>query len=110
MFLLESAFAVVQLDSNTTFRIWYFGPTIFSSSQTGQIINYFGYVFRDFLPMTLKIILNLLSVVLVRKYVQNKQRIRAATTASSSDLANFDRKQTYIALLMSTFSLLEHVL
>ena len=111
IFLSEPSFVDVQLNANSSlFRIWYFGPTSFSYSTTGVILNYLGYIFRDFITMTLNIILNLLSVVLVRKYVQNKQKIRAATTASSSDLANFDRKQTYIALLMSTFSLLEHVL
>ena len=46
----------------------------------------------------------------MRKYVKHKQRIRAATTTASSELARFDRKQTYLALVMNTFSLVEHIL
>ena len=107
IFLFEPAFADTQLDQKTLFRIWYFGPTAFSSSLTGQILNYLGYFFRDILPMALKIIFNSLSIYLVGKYVKNKQRIRAA---SSSELVNFDRKQTYIAIIMNIFSLLEHLL
>ena len=107
MFLFEPAFADVQLNEKTTFRIWYPGIASFSYSLSGQILNYLVYLLRDILPMILKLILNALSIYLVRKYVKNKQRIRTATT---DELVNFDRKQTYVALLMSTFSILEHIL
>ena len=60
--------------------------------------------------MVSKIVINSLSVYLVRKYVKNKQRIRAATTTANSNLVNFDHKQTYVALVMSVFSLFEHIL
>ena len=108
--MLEPAFSDVQLDPNATFRIWHFSPTVFSYSLSGQILNYFGYLFRDVLPMVLKIILNSISVYLVRKYVKNKQKIIASTNIANSNLVKFDRKQTYVALVMSTFSLLEHAL
>jgi hypothetical protein len=84
--------------------------TDFSDCLFGQIFVYFGYIFRDILPLISKIIFNSLSVYLVRKYVKNKQKIRAATPRSKARIENFDRKQTYIALLMSTFSLAEHFL
>jgi hypothetical protein len=62
--------------------------------------------------MISKIVLNCLSVYLVMQYLKNKQRIRAATTTTTANsyMENFDRKQTYIAMVMSTFSLLEHML
>ena len=110
IFLFEPAYADVQLDENTIFRIWYAGIASFSFSLTGQILNYLGYLLRDILPMILKLILNVLSIYLVRKYVKNKQRIRATTTTAADELVNFDRKQTYVALLMSTFSIMEHIL
>jgi hypothetical protein len=56
--------------------------------------------------MTCNLLINSLSVYLVGKYLKNKQKI----TASSAHMVNFDRKQTYIALIMSTVSLLEHIL
>ena len=108
--LLEPAFADIQLDPNTPYRIWYIGPTTFSFSLTGEILNYLGYLFRDILPMILKIIINSVSIYLVGKYVKNKQRIVVSTTIANIHLVSFDRKQTYIALAMSTFSLLEHSL
>ena len=106
IFLFEPAFGDVQLDEKTNFRVWYIGYTSFSFSLAGQI---FGYIFRDILPMIFNIGLNSLSIYLVRNYVKNKQRLTAATI-NNSEMANFDRKQTYVALGMSTFSLLEHIL
>ena len=108
IFLFEPAFADIQLDLNTTYRIWYIGLSAFSSSSTGQVIYYLGYLFREVLPMVLKILINSLSLYLVRKYVKNKQRITAASTANPH-LVNFDRNQTYIALIMNLFSMLEHI-
>ena len=110
VFFFEPAFADIQLNQNTLFRIWYFGLTSFSSSLAGQVIYYLGYLFRDVLPMALKIIFNSLSIYLVGNYVRNKQRIRAATRTANSELVSFDRKQTYVALVMNTFSLVEHIL
>ena len=108
LFLFEPAFADVQLDKNPLYRIWFIGVTSFSYTLTGQILYYLEYLFRDVLPMILKIILNFISVYLLGKYVKNKQRIRATT--ATSHLVDFDRKQTYIALTMNLFSLLEHLL
>ena len=110
IFLFEPAFADVQSDQNTTFRIWYIGLTSFSFSLTGQILNYFVYFFRDILPLLFKIFLNSLLIYLVRKYVKNKQITTGLPTIANSNLLNFDRKQTYIALLMNILSLLEHFL
>ena len=111
LFILEPAFADVQLDKSTLFRVWYIGMNTFSSTLTGQIFYYLAYIFRDILPMIFKLILNSLSIYLVRRYVRNKQRIRSSTiTTLSSELVSFDRKQTYVALVMNTFSLLEHML
>ena len=60
--------------------------------------------------MILKLFLNFISIYLVRRYVRNKQKIRATTASASSHLIKFDRKQTYIALVMNTTSLIEHML
>ena len=108
IFLYQVDFDDVQLDSNTKFRIWYVNLTNFSFSLTGEILYYFGIIVRDIAPMILKLIINSLSIYLVGKYVRNKQRI--TTTIYNSNLVNFDRKQTYIAILMNIFSLLEHIL
>ena len=106
MFLFEPAFADVQLGPNTVVRMWYVDVASFTFSLAGKIFFYFGYIFRDILPMVLKIILNFISVYLVRNYVKNKKKIRAA----SSHAVKFDRKQTYIALVMNALSLIEHLL
>ena len=108
LFLFEASYADIQLDQNTTFRIWFIGVSDFSYSPTGEILNYLGYLFRDILPMFSKIVINSLSVYLVRRYVENKQRF--VTTAANSNLVNFDQKQTYVALVMSVISLFEHML
>ena len=110
MFLFETAFEDVQLDTNKQFRIWYIGITAFSQTSTGQILNYIGNILRDILPMILKLILNSLSLYLVRRYVKEKQKIKPSTPTADSHIVNFDRKQTFVAIAMNTFSLLEHLL
>ena len=110
IFLFEPAFADVQVDPHTPYRVWYIGLSAFSYSLTGQVIYYLGYLFREVLPMVLKIILNFASIYLVGNYIKNKQRIRGAATTADSHLVNFDRNQTYIALIMNLFSMLEHML
>ena len=109
IFLFEPAFADIQLDQNTLFRIWFIAPTTYSNSLSGQILNFLGYILRDVLPMIFKLIINSLSVYLVRKYVRNKHKISSAGT-TRANMINFDRNQTYISLVMSKFSLLEHIL
>ena len=110
LFLFEPVFVEIQLDSDRVFEMWYVDITSFSFSVAGEIFYYFGYIFRDILPMILKLILNFISVYIVRRYVRNKQKIRAVTASASSQLVKFDRKQTYIALVMNTTSLIEHML
>ena len=109
MFLFEPGFSDVPLNPDTLFRIWRLSPTTFSFSLTGQIFNYLGNFLRDVLPMVLKLIINSASIYLVGKYVKNKQRIRRAATTANSELVNFDRKQTYIAIIMNILSLIEHL-
>ena len=109
LFLFETAFEDVQLDTNKQFRIWYIGITAFSQTSTGKILNYIGIILRDILPMILKLILNSLSLYLVRRYLKEKQKFKPTTTADSL-MVNFDRKQTFVAIAMNTFSLLEHLL
>ena len=77
LFLFEPVFEDIQLDPNTVFEMWYVDITSFSFSQAGEIFYYFGYIFRDILPMILKLVLNFISIYLVRRYVRNKQKIRA---------------------------------
>ena len=108
--LFEPAYADIQLENNAVFRLWYYGITSLSSTSTGAFLSYFGYVFRDILPMIAKIVLNTLLVYLIRSYVKRKQRISTTANASNAHLASIDQRQTYISLIMSTFSLLEHIL
>ena len=112
IFLFEPGYADIKQNPNDPFfRLWLFVPTSFSFTQTGQILSYLGYICRDILPMILKITINMISIYLVGNYVKNKQRIRAAMAVrADSHIANFDHRQTYVAFIMNTFSLLEHLL
>ena len=104
--LFHPACADIQMDENKLFRIWYFSPASFSYTRTGRIVNYLGYLFREILPMVLNLVLNSISICLVRRYVENKNRIVRTATEST---ASFDQRLTYISVVMSTLSLLEHV-
>ena len=127
IFLTEPAYSDVQLSEKTWHRIWYFGFTSFSSTLAGSILNFLVHIIRDIFPLILKIALNSLIVYLVKDYSKKlqmeklefaqkitftKENDQNTTAEINTTHYNFisktDRNQTFVAILMSLFSLFEH--
>ena len=126
-FAAQPEYLDVQLDENTTHRIWYYGVANFSLTLTGNVLIYFAYIIRDILPLFLKIGLNVFIVFSIKNYMRklemeklafaqkitfslqnNEINLNANNKAHYNFISRAERNQTYSAVIMSFFSLLEH--
>ena len=129
VFAAEPNYLDVELDEKTWYRIWYYGVTSFSLTLTGNALIIFAYLFRDILPLIIKLTLNAYIVNSLKKYTR-KLKMRKLEIASKISysldndqiqinlnknngthynyVSKADRNQTYTAVIMSFFSLLEH--
>ena len=103
--------------SNSTFRLYYWGVTQYSLSLFGTILTYSIYFIRDIIVLIIKIILNIISVYLVKKYlfkIKNDVSIiesNAENQISKSKkkyISVTDRNLTYMAILMCIMSTFEN--
>ena len=131
-FLNYPGYDEVELENHKKFRIYYWTVTEFSASTAGRVISYVTYFFRDILSLVVKIVLNIFSVYLIRKYFnkikQDKMVNLPESVISSSKLTNdtylnnqfsitnaksylseVDRNLTYIAIVVCVLSSLENV-
>ena len=106
--------------------IYYTIQTSFAVSSYGSIILFLVFFIRDFLTMFIKIVLNAISVSLIRNYM-NKLNMEKQEFAQQISMVSFsqnttsvnvnqtlfiskaNKKQTYIAVIMSIISILEHL-
>ena len=77
-FLFIPTYDDVQLDENTSYRIWYMGITDFSYTLSGKALTYLQYLIRDVLPLFIKLILNSMLVYLVKSYVNKLKKEKLA--------------------------------
>ena len=113
----------IPLDETTVYRIHSISLTPFSGTTAGKILAFLMYFIRDILALTAKIVLNTILVVHLRKYLyklkMDKISFALKISTSALHIQNLDlsrqsyitrteRNQTYIALIMSLYSLLEH--
>ena len=123
--LYTPSFLDAAVDENTVYRLFFLTYSAFSLTLGGKVLAYVMYFFRDILTMVIKLVLNGMSVVLLRSYLtklKKEKRTFAERISSGSQLqsanvqaadstyiSRTDRNQTLVALIMCTFSLLEHV-
>ena len=123
-FLFETAYVDIEYAKDSWFRLYFYGTTQFSNTAIGRAIRYVGYSIRDLLPLVVKVILNIMTVNQVKKHLNKirNEKIEFALKISTNKLHNkqdtvlikcnyisrTDKNQTYIAVIMCVFSLLEH--
>ena len=122
-FIIEINYIDVPLNSSL-YRIYYVGASSFGTSVAGVVIIYVDYAIRDLMPLVIKIMLNFVLVYFVRQYMSRikMEKLQFANRISSPYLhakveysqrndayiTKTETNQTYIAISMSLFSLLEH--
>lgn len=123
--LFEPTFIDVPLGKDEMFRIYFFMPTVFSFTIVGRLFSYLFYLIRDALTLIMKIFLNMKSVYLIKQY-SNRIMIEKSEfalkisspylhekdnrTPQNAAVSKADRNQTYMAIILCFFSLLEHIL
>ena len=129
IFAAQPNYQDVQLDEKTWYRIWFYGVTAFTLTFIGNALFFFANIMRDILPLFLKITLNAIIVYSIKNYIRKLEMEKLAfaqkisfslhNDQSQIDLnldhrvhysfiSKADRNQTYTAIIMSFFSLLEH--
>lgn len=63
------------LDRNTTFTIWFANTTPFAQSPVGRIVNFTLCAVRDGLVMIIHIVLNIISIHMLKNHLRKKKRI-----------------------------------
>ena len=105
---------ILKLDTHETFVINAWGLTDFSKLLVGKIIAYVIYFIRDVLTLFLEIVLNILAVVLMKKHLNTKRNVvyisdNAQHSVVSQNLSKADKNITYMVLVMSLLSALQHI-
>ena len=113
----------IPLEKNKLYRIYSIHLTPFSATTVGKALIVLMYFIRDILTMITKLVLNTILVIHVRRYLfklkMDKLNFALKISTSALHINNIDlsrqsyitrtdRNQTYIALIMSLYSLFEH--
>jgi len=110
----------IKINNSTLIRNYYTKTTDFANSLFGQIFVIVLFFIRDVITLFSKIILNIISVILMKKYL-NQRRLRIsnlktndAQTINQIENKNIhinkvERNLTYIAIVISILSLVENI-
>lgn len=100
----------VQLEKNTTHLIYYWGISEFSASYYGKAITFTVFFIRDFLFLTIKIGLNILSVHAIRKYLGKLNVVGdVQLTAKKTYISQTDKNLTKMVIIAIVFSIFENI-
>lgn len=127
LFLFTPGRIPVEIEKDTYFNIFFWNPTEFSRTLTYTILGNLCHVLRDLVPLILKLVLNLISVKMMRNYFNRirMEKLAFALKISSPELhenikspanadegsvimTKTDRNQVLIAIIMCLSSLIEN--
>ena len=124
-FLTKPGYVDIMLGNSNLVRNFYNKQTEFSMTALGKILTYLMFFIRDFITLVIKIGLNLISILLIKKYIN---KISASSTSKfyrtsstiikdeSNNIATkkayitkIDKNLTFIAVIMSVLSSFENL-
>jgi hypothetical protein len=106
-FVFAPTASTYKLNATANITFWYSGTTDFAFSTIGTIITFVVYALRDVLVMGIEIALNIVSVLLLRAYLQKKLKLAASKPGVSNptgpnQLAPTLTNQATTKIVMST--------
>ena len=114
-FLTKPSYVDIMLNNRTLVRNYFTRETEFSITTFGKILTYLMFFIRDFITLVIKIGLNVISIFLLKKYL-NKLSIGSKAKLDNNQIATkkayvttVDKNLTYIAVVMSVMSSLENI-
>jgi hypothetical protein len=132
-FDLAPVSVTVTLDTGVDYQIWFSGLTRYAVSEVGQIVLFVVYATRDVGSMAVEIVLNIVSIVYFKLYVNRKKRLVTNSGASTihrvqsvavqpsrvsgiqsrkakkGEVSRSDQKATVMCIVMCAVSIMEHV-
>jgi hypothetical protein len=96
-----------KLDANTSYTLWRFKSSDFTTSELGSVLTYIDIALRDVLVTLLQIALNLASIYLFKKHMANKSRL---TESNKSGPSSAEIRATVMCFVMCALSLVEHLI
>ena len=119
--LTTVSYVDIVINNSLMIRSFVSKKSNFSLSMPGKIFAYLLFIIRDFITLVIKIILNIISVILVKKYFRKLSKdvkVNVQTNELPSGnygstkkayMTEIDRNLTYIAIWMSVLSSIENL-
>jgi hypothetical protein len=82
-FVYEPHSLTANLNATFVQTIWYVGNTVFAKGEAGTIITFVMYAVRDILLLPVEIVLNILSVYLLKEYIANRAKLLGVGNAAA---------------------------
>jgi hypothetical protein len=121
----------VRLSQTRTFTIWFSNTSPFAVSALGKALTFIVYGLRDFLVMIIEIAVNLVSVYMLKRYLNKKMKrhrsciVEASTSAATTPkvtstsinpselraelISKSDPRATLMAIIMYVLSVVNHI-
>ena len=130
-FIEQPDYADLNLNSTTTFQIYFVRTTPFGMSLAGTILSFSTYFFRDVVLLLVQCILATISIYFLKKYFKNKKNIlnrlpapqnsetnhshnnntfQSNSSTINKKISKNDHKLTLMIVIMSLLSVIEHFL
>lgn len=116
--MFEPTMLPVNLDGKTITIIYIFGTSKFGKSEIGEILSFLIYFIRDVVTLVLEVVLNLVSVALLKKRVSMKQSFKKSNSSfnslsvvesSKKFLNRVNKNLTLMVFAMCILSALMHI-
>jgi hypothetical protein len=102
----------VFISPNETFNLYFLASTDFGNSVGGKIVLFAVYILRDLITLLLEATLNIITIVLFKKYILNKSKLLNRTkqpkAVISGSINKGDQKAVSIVIILSILTILEH--
>ena len=119
-FATSTDYINIMLNNSTLIRNYYSKKTEFIQSTFGQVMAFTLFFIRDVLTLIIKVILNIISVILVKNHLKKKKtrisNLKTNDAQTNNKISNeqfhidkVNREQTYIAMVMTVLSSLENL-
>ena len=119
-FATSTDYTNIMLNNSSLIRNYYSKITELTQSTFGKVLAFTLFFIRDVLTLVIKVILNIISVILVKNYLKKRNtRISNLKTNDAQtnkqimnkqfQIAKVNREQTYIAMVMTVLSSLENL-
>jgi hypothetical protein len=114
----------VYLNSTQVLRLYNWESTSFSRSLLAQALNYANYVLRDIVLLIVEIVLNVMSILFLKKHLAKKQNVLetrrhskpaeisesvSKAHASNTNVNKAEQNATKMVVFICTLSALEHL-